>query len=113
PPLCFDTSYFLDLTYYRTSLKIDFSTSVIREGNFRQSLKKDLNELYSQLKINSLICGNQSNDPYVAKVLEAFSQENQLTIIKKGSFWFVRKRELPFPLLPSTLEPLGPHDCAF
>lgn len=121
-----ETSCFLDLTYYRTSLNIDFHTSVCTEGNFRHSLKKDLNVLFAQMDYGSLLIGNQVGDPYVSEVLEQFAKDNEISLQKKGSFWFTIKpkqslsiepllksyENLPF-LLSSSLSPLEPHECAF
>lgn len=84
-------SFFLDLTYYRTSLFVNFGKSVIEYGNFRQSLKHDLTLLFKSLNSNSLLFGNMAHDPYVNEVLEMFSKENQLIIEKQGSFWFISK----------------------
>lgn len=85
-------SVFLDLTYYRTSLFLNFRTSVIEYGNFRQSLKQDLKELYQKLKPNSILCGNMVNDEYVKEILVLFCKENNITIETKGSFWFLIKQ---------------------
>ena len=108
------SSCFLDLTYYRTSLDINFRTSVIQDGNFRHSLKKDLNKLWNQLKMGSLLCGNCCSDPYVQKALEIFANENELQINRKGSFWFLMKEKIhqslneilpdPYPAIYSTIE---------
>ena len=82
---------FLDFTYYRTSLFINFSSSVISEGNFRHSLKKDLKALYERLSPGSCICGNMKGDPYVNKALDWMASEYGLTIEIKNNFWIIAK----------------------
>lgn len=86
-------SVFLDLTYYRTSLFLNFRMSLIEYGNFRQSLKQDLTKLYNELAPNALLCGNMVNNEYVKEVLEMFCKENYLTMQTKGSFWSFVKKE--------------------
>ncbi len=81
---------FLDLTYYRTSLAINFRNSVIEDGNFRHSLKRDLVDLYKKVNPNSLICGNCYADEYVREVLEMFSKENKIKVNEREGFWFFR-----------------------
>ena len=83
---------FLDLTYYRTSLLIDFRANIIGYGNFRQSLKPDLQKIYNQLGKGTLLCGNRVHNEYVSEVLERFSEENNLKIERKGSFWYLVKK---------------------
>ncbi len=84
-------AFFLDLTYYRTSLFVNFRSSLVEYGNFRQSLKKDLASLYNSLNANSLLFGNMANDSYVKEVLQMFAKENQLTVETQGSFWRIKK----------------------
>lgn len=84
-------SVFLDLTYYRTSLFVNFGKSVIEYGNFRQSLKQDLTEFFFQIKAKSLLCGNMADNPYVKEVLDMFAQENDIAIQRQGAFWFFIK----------------------
>ncbi|HSX03613.1 MAG TPA: hypothetical protein VLG76_02665 [Rhabdochlamydiaceae bacterium] len=86
-------SLFLDLTYYRTSLFVNFGKCVIEHGNFRQSLKQDLTVIYNLLNSNSLLFGNMVNNEYVKEVLDRFSKENNLVIETQGSFWFLKKIE--------------------
>lgn len=88
-------SVFLDFTYYRTSLFLNFCTSTIEYGNFRQSLKQDLNTLYKQMTPGSLLCGNRVTNDYVKEILEMFCGENDLTISTQGSFWFLVKKCIP------------------
>ncbi|MBX7066559.1 MAG: glycosyltransferase family 47 protein [Parachlamydiales bacterium] len=114
------TSCFLDLTYYRTSLYINFNTSVVEDGNFRHSLKRDLHRLMGQLQEGALLCGNCAEDPYVKKVLEAFEEEVQMDIAKKGSFWVITKerKKKPFQTLfpftyPKDLLPHRPAAFAY
>lgn len=83
---------FLDFTYYRTSLFLNFATSVVQYGNFRQSLRGDMNELYRNLNPHTLLCGNMASNDYVKECLEMFAKVNQIEIQFKGSFWFVMKR---------------------
>jgi hypothetical protein len=83
---------FLDLTYYRTSLLINFVHSCVEYGNFRQSLRRDLNEVYKRLKPNSFLCGNMVHNQYVKEVLEMFSNDNQVTVSTQGSFWYLHKK---------------------
>lgn len=107
---------FLDLTYYRTSLSLNFNSSVIHKGNFRHSLKSDLENLYFILPHGSLIIGNMKNDPYVKEVLASFEKEQKIKIEKNGSFWsIVRKPNSasledlfpnPYPGDPEPLLPL-------
>lgn len=85
-------SVFLDLSYYRTSLFLNFRTSVIEYGNFRHSLKNDLAEFYKELLPNTLLCGNMVNDEYVKEVLLRFCKENNVAIETRGSFWFLVKQ---------------------
>lgn len=85
-------SFFLDLTYYRTSLFVNFGKCVIEYGNFRQSLKSDLTTLYHLLGSHSLLFGNMIDNDYVREVLEMFAKENDLTISSQGSFWFLLKK---------------------
>lgn len=82
---------FFDLTYYRTSLKLNFTSSVISYGNFRQSFKQDLLEIYQMLKPGCLLFGNRANDAYVQEMLEIFSMENHIPVGRKGTFWFLLK----------------------
>lgn len=86
------SSFFLDLTYYRTSLFLNFTKCVIEYGNFRQSLKQDLNKLYNFLAYNSLLFGNMANNTYVKECLDMFAKENDLEIETQGSFWFLMKK---------------------
>jgi len=81
---------FLDLTYYRNSLLNDFSNDL---RIFRFNLKRDLKNLYKQLPIFTLLCGNQIHDPYVKETLEFLSEELDLNIESKGAFWYVVKQE--------------------
>jgi len=84
-------SFFLDLTYYRTSLFVNFGKCLIEYGNFRQSLKHDLTVLYNLLNSNSLLFGNMVNNEYVKEILDMFAKENELVIETHGSFWFLIK----------------------
>ena len=87
-------SVFLDLTYYRTSLFIDFGMCGVEYGNFRQSLKSDMNRLWKTLADHSVLIGNMVNNDYVKEVLEMFCRENDLTLQKRGSFWFLVKEPI-------------------
>ena len=86
-------SVFLDLTYYRTSLFVDFSASCVEYGNFRQSLKSDLHRLWKALADGSLLIGNMGGNDYVNEVLERFCREKTVTLQREGSFWFLVKDE--------------------
>lgn len=79
-----ESSLFLDLTYYRSSIFIDFS-------EFRHKLKRDLIELYLRIPSNTLVCGNMFQNDYVKECLEMFANENKIEIQNRGSFWFFTK----------------------
>lgn len=89
---------FLDLTYYRTSLKLSFNTSVCHMGNFRHSLKLDLEDLYEDLQPDSLLFGTMADEPYVKKVLNLFAKENGIQIERHGPFWSLIKQPQITPL---------------
>jgi hypothetical protein len=99
-------SIFLDFSYYRNSLVTDFTTDF---KTFRNHLLRDLKDLYSQLPLFTLLCGNRAQDPYVKKVLGRFSQETGAEIEEKGTFWYCRKsflkekRDLALPCTSSGL----------
>ena len=86
-PCCF----FLDLTYYRTSLFVSFIHAVVKDGNFRHSLKRDLKTLFDKLANRSILFGNMATNEYVSEVLTLFSQEYNIQIKTCGSFWYVVK----------------------
>jgi hypothetical protein len=88
---CENCALFLDLTYYRTSLLVNFMHSGIEYGNFRQSLRRDLNEVYKRLNPNSFLCGNMIHNEYVKEILEMFCNDNHITISTQGSFWYLQK----------------------
>ena len=110
------TSVFLDFTYYRTSLTHTFHTSTCPLGNFRHSLKPDLEMLYDSLAFGSLLFGNMADEPYVKKVLNLFAQEHEVQIAKHGSFWSLIKappstihQPIPAPYLATMLPLQLPH----
>ncbi|MES2272975.1 MAG: hypothetical protein V4487_02150 [Chlamydiota bacterium] len=103
-----NASVFLDLTYYRTSLKLFFTTSVCHIGNFRHSLKIDLEDLYDDLAPGALLFGNMGDDPYVQKVLKLFGEEKQVQIERTGSFWSVIKQKRSFLLEQIFPNPYSP-----
>jgi hypothetical protein len=92
------TAVFLDLNYYRTSLRISFDTSTCHMGNFRHSLKVDLEDLYESLYPGSLLFGTMGDEPYVKKVLDLFADDYGREIERKGSFWSIKKEKKTAPL---------------
>ncbi len=70
---------FLDLEYYRNSLLRDFACH-------RHRLEDDLLELFRMADPNTVIVGNQADDPYVQKVLQRIPEE-AASIETRGRFW--------------------------
>lgn len=82
---------FLDLTYYRHSLATDFSNDFINRPRGVNLLKRDLVNLYNELPIFTLLCGNMHKDAYVKKSLIQFAEQTGAKIKYKGSFWYLSK----------------------
>jgi hypothetical protein len=95
-------SIFLDFTYYRTSLSLNFEKSICTTGNFRHSLKSDLDRLIDDLPCGALVFGNRAEDPYVEKVLHQLLEEQGIKIERAGAFWSYLKED---STLSSTVNP--------
>ncbi len=77
---------FFDFSFYRNSLMCDPDLK-----KMRHSLKKDLFDLYALASPGTLFCGNKIENEYVQKVLNKLSSELNLSIERKGDFWFFVK----------------------
>lgn len=87
---------FLDLSYYRSSLFLNYEYSLFHSKPIRHSLLEELKDLYRSMQPHALLCGNMRSNSYVSEVLEKFQAELHLSIEYKGDFWFFMK---PFEIL--------------
>lgn len=76
---------FLDLSYFRTSLKA-------QAHNFRHHLNQDLQNLLAKRAKGAFICGNMADNEYVRETLENFARITHHEIKRKGVFWYLLKK---------------------
>lgn len=79
---------FLDLTYFRNSLLMNFGFDFCHP---RHLLKQHLRELYQNMSLFSLLCGTCADDEHVSLILSQISEEFNVEIKRLGNFWYLEK----------------------